>query len=306
MNQLRKTGWLLPGFAAIALLIVVWRGVPAQPPPAQPSTNAKSSYDQIAPVLMGKGTFKEVMAKDKADKAAVMDRQKKLLEERYDLTARPDSDAKMTRGKVVQVGPTARLADGMSWDKLAAMSPADIREKGLFPKGYLPLPHPKHEAGGMLFPQMEIKQLARLERFDLDFDLPEHFLPEFPPPIFLITRKDLGDVSQGKLVTVENFQEIFAGILNAKDLEGMRLLVTQFPQQQFNATADRKTERPDGMQGDLLRLPRQRPYLRGDPPGGRHPSAGPSPAHRHSKFARGQHPAAIRLTAGPQDNRGLH
>ena len=29
----------------------------------------------------------------------------------------------------------------------------------------------------------------------------------------------------------------------------MRLLVTQFPQQQFNATADRKTERPDGMQG---------------------------------------------------------
>jgi cytochrome c peroxidase len=111
------------------------------------------------------------------------------------------------------------------------------------------LPHPKHEAGGMLFPQMEIKQLPRLERFDLDFDLPEHFLPEFPPPIFLTTRKDLGDVSQGKLVTTENFQELFSGILNAKDLEGLRLLVTQFPQQQFNATADRKTERPDGMLG---------------------------------------------------------
>jgi cytochrome c peroxidase len=50
-------------------------------------------------------------------------------------------------------------------------------------------------------------------------------------------------------VTVDNFQEIFRGILNAKDLEGMRLLVTQFPQQQFNATADRKTEKPIGMQG---------------------------------------------------------
>src|SRR5207247_8359901 len=36
---------------------------------------------------------------------------------------------------------------------------------------------------------------------------------------------------------------------NAKDLEGLRLLVTQFPQQQFNATADRKTEKPTGMQG---------------------------------------------------------
>jgi cytochrome c peroxidase len=88
-----------------------------------------------------------------------------------------------------------------------------------------------------------------LERFDLDFDLPDHFLAEFPPAIFLTTRPDLGDVSQGKVVTVENFQGIFSGILNAKDLEGLRLLVTQFPQQQFNATADRKTERADGMQG---------------------------------------------------------
>jgi cytochrome c peroxidase len=155
----------------------------------------------------------------------------------------------MTRGKPIQVGPVTKLPDGTTWEDLAKMSPDEIREKGVFPKGFLPLPHPKHDAGGMLFPQMEIKQLARLERFDLDFDIPEHFLPEFPPAIFLTTRPDLGDVSQGKLVTVENFQEIFRGILNAKDLEGMRLLVTQFPQQQFNATADRKTEKAAGMQG---------------------------------------------------------
>ena len=51
------------------------------------------------------------------------------------------------------------------------------------------------------------------------------------------------------MVTFENFQEIFQGILNAKDLEGLRLLVTQFPQQQFNATADRKTDRADGKLG---------------------------------------------------------
>jgi hypothetical protein len=57
----------------------------------------------------------------------------------------------------------------------------------------------------MVFPPMVIKQLPRLERFDVDFDLPEHFLPEFPPAIYLTTRKDLGDVSRGKLVTVENF-----------------------------------------------------------------------------------------------------
>jgi cytochrome c peroxidase len=217
------------------------------PPPTKPP--AKSSYDQIQPVLLGKETFQAVMAKDKADKAEVMARQQKLLEERYDLTARPDKKVTMSRGKPLQVGPTARLPEGMTWAKLAALPEDDLRSKELFPRGFLPLPHPKHEVGGMVFPQMEIKLLKRLERFDMDFDLPEHFLPEFPPPMYLTTRKDLGDVSQGKLITVENFQEIFAGILNSKDLEGLRLLVTQFPQQQFNATADRKTELPLGMQG---------------------------------------------------------
>jgi cytochrome c peroxidase len=243
--RIHKRFWLSLGCCAVMMLGVLAASVAQQPdkPPV------KSSYDQIAPVLQGKDTFQAVMAKDKADKPAVMARQKKLLEERYDLTPRPDKSLAMTRGKPIQLGPAARLPQGMTWEKLAATSPDEIKDKGLFPKGYLPLPHPKHEAGGMLFPQMEIKQLKRVERFDLDFDLPEHFLPEFPPAIFLTTRPDLGDVSQGKLVTVENFQELFAGILNAKDLEGLRLLVTQFPQQQFNATADRKTEQALGMQG---------------------------------------------------------
>jgi cytochrome c peroxidase len=127
------------------------------------------------------------------------------------------------------------------------MSPQEIREKGLFP--YLPLPHINHAVGGMVFPQMETKVLPRLERFDMDFDLPEHFLPEFPPAIFLITRPDLGDVSKGQVVTIDNFYELFNGILNPKQLDGLRLLVTQVPQQQFNATADRKTERAEGMLG---------------------------------------------------------
>ncbi len=37
---------------------------------------------------------------------------------------------------------------------------------------------------------------------------------------------------------------MFDGILNPKQLEGLRLLVTPFPQQQFNATADRRSARP--------------------------------------------------------------
>jgi len=253
MNALNR-GWVrwLP-WAVMSAVLFGWAATSAlqsKPPdkdkPAEPPS---SSYDQISPVLLGQQTFADMEAKDKADKSAVMARQKKLLEERYDLTPRPDPKVTMTRGKPIQVGPVAKLPENMSWEKLAEMSPEEVKDKGAFPLGYLPLPHPKHEVGGMVFPQMEIKALPRLERFDVDFDLPEHFLPEFPPALFLTTRKDLGDVSQGKVITVDNFQEIFQGILNAKDLEGMRLLVTQFPQQQFNATADRKTDKHDGMLG---------------------------------------------------------
>ena len=251
-NKARTWPWL-PSLVVLTGLVLLAAPSLTQPPSGAKEDKGKegrsSSYDQIAPVLLGKESFSAVLARDKADKAAVTARQRKLLEERYKLTPRLDTKVTMSRGKPIPVGPTAKLPEGATWETLAAMSSETIRDKGVFPKGFLPLPHPKHEAGGMVFPQMEIKLLSRLERFDVEFDLPEAFLPEFPPAIYLTTRPDLGDVSQGKMVTVDNFQEIFAGILNSKDLEGMRLLVTQFPQQQFNATADRKTDKAPGMQG---------------------------------------------------------
>lgn len=190
--------------------------------------------------------FDVVRARDKAAKARVMAAAMRLLEQRYDLRRRVDDTVRMTRGKPIPVGPTAKLS-GVTWEQLGRMSPEEIRDKGLFP--YLPLPHINHPVGGMVFPQTEIKQFPRLERFDMDFDIPDHFLPEFPAAIFLTTRPDLGDVSKGQVVTVNNFYQLFNGILNPKQLEGLRLLVSQFPQQQFNATDDRKTERNDGMLG---------------------------------------------------------
>jgi cytochrome c peroxidase len=191
--------------------------------------------------------FEVVLARDKAAKTKVNAVAKKLLEDRYDLTRRVDESVKMTRGKPIPVGPTAKLKSGVSWEELGRMTPEEIQRRDVFP--YLPLPHPNHPVGGMLFPQIEIKTLPRLERFDLDFDLPDHFLPEFPPAIFLTVRPDLGDVSKGEVLTGNNFYKLFNGILNPKQLEGLRLLVTQFPQQQFNGTEDRKTERADGMIG---------------------------------------------------------
>jgi len=181
-----------------------------------------------------------------AEKPKFAQRQQALLAARYDLADRPAKFTAMSRGKPVQDGVRVKLPEGMTWEKLAALSPEEIKEKQLWPAGFLPLPHPHHEAGGMVFPKFLIEETKKqtdrdLTRFDLDFDLPDHFLPEFPAPIYLTTRPDLGDVTQGKLVTLGNFNELFKDILNPKQLEGLRLLVTPFPQQQFNATEDRRS-----------------------------------------------------------------
>jgi cytochrome c peroxidase len=193
--------------------------------------------------------FDAVLKRMAAARAGINERQEDLLRERYDLEDRPSHSVKMSRGKSVQEGVRARLPKGVdSWEKLAEMSPDEVRTKGLFPAGFYPLPHPNQPEGGMLFPKSHIdevkKQTGRdLTRFDLDFDIPEHFLAESPAAIYLTTRPDLGDVSKGKLVTIENVYDLFEGILNPKQLEGLRLLLTPFPQQQFNATEDRRSVR---------------------------------------------------------------
>ena len=184
-----------------------------------------------------------------AAKPAIMQRQKALLEERYDLSDRPARGVTMSRGKAVQEGVRVKLRGGLTWERLAQMTPEDVRDRDVFPLGFLPLPHPNHPEGGMLFPKFHIDEIKKQEsrdltRFDLDFDLPDHIMPEFPPAIYLTTRPDLGDVSQGKLVTIDNYYELFSGILNPKQLDGLRLLVTSFPQQQFNLTDDRRSDRP--------------------------------------------------------------
>lgn len=200
------------------------------------------------PVVI-KETFQAIKSRMEGQKRGVMQRHRSLLEQRYDLANRPASGVTMTRGKPVQGGARARLASGVTWEQLGGMTPEQIRERNAFPIGFLPLPHPNHPEGGMVFPHFQITEINRVEqrdltRFDLDFDLPDHFLPEFPAPIFLTTRPDLGDVSKGQLVNINNYFELFNGVLNPKQLEGLRLLVTPFPQQQFNQTEDRRSALP--------------------------------------------------------------
>ena len=234
MNRsIRQQSW---GLAALAAAVAFGAG-------SAQAMEAVSSYAPVANI----SDFKTTKEKMEKARPAIMARQMKLLEQRYVLDERTQKGLTMSGGKPQQVGVRVRLPKGVDWQDLSAMSPAEIRDKGLFPAGFLPLPHPNHAEGGMLFPQYHIdavkKQSQRdLQRFDLDYDLPDHFLPEYPPPLYLTTRPDLGDVSQGELISIENYFELFNGILNPKQLEGLRLLVTPTPQQQFNATNDRRSE----------------------------------------------------------------
>ena len=223
--------------AAMSALLLSVSSLAAEAPP--------SSYMPVVP----KEDFATTMQRMSAAKAGIMQRQKDLLNSRYDLGNRPASGVTMSKGKAVQGGVRVKLPRGTTWDRLGGMSPEQIRAQGVFPAGFLPLSHPNHAEGGMVFPQFHIDEIKRQEqrdltRFDLDFDLPDHLLPEFPAPIFLTTRPDLGDVSKGKQLTIDNFYELFNGILNPKQLEGLRLLLTPFPQQQFNQTEDRRSARP--------------------------------------------------------------
>ena len=163
----------------------------------------------------------------------------------------------------------------------------------------------------MLFPKFHIDEIKKQEgrdltRFDLDFDLPDHFLPEFPPPIFLTTRPDLGDVSQGKLVTIDE-------LLRA---------VQRHPQSRSSSKACgcwSRRSRSSSSTRPTIAAPRSRAAAspastatstatptRATHLVGRHPAAGVPPPHRHAVAARREHPAAVRLAARAEDGRGLH
>src|SRR2546426_522368 len=118
--------------------------------------------------------FAALVKRMQAEKPAFAERHQKLLAERYDLADRPAQGVTMARGKPVQAGVRVKLPGGQTWEKLAAMSPEEIKSKNLWPAGFYPLPHPHHEAGGRIFPQPLIDETKRqtggdLARFGPDF-----------------------------------------------------------------------------------------------------------------------------------------
>ncbi len=236
------TSWALLGFGVFIGSAVIGGVVFAQ------ELKKKADENTYLPVVIDKD-FETIFKEDSAQKEKVQKRQQTLLENRYDLANDP-SDVNMSGGrKAVQQGVRVKPPQGTTWQQLAGMTPAQIKERDVFPLGFRPLPHTKHAVGGMVFPDNQIKEIRNLEqrdleRFDVAFDLPDHLTPEFPPPVFLTSRPDLGDVSQGKVLSFRNYYELLHGKLTPVQMEGLRLLLTPFPQQQFNQTEDRKVKEP--------------------------------------------------------------
>ena len=225
----------------VALVIALVHMSHAQRPSAAQPTEPAESY---MPVVIGR-SFEAIFREDSAQKDQFIRRQRALLEARYDVGNRPSNVTMSAGRKPVQQGVRVKLPPGVTWSQLAMLPAEEIKQKNLFPMGFRPLPHTKHAVGGMVFPQTQIDAIRKaesrdLERFDIAFDLPDHLTPEFPPPIFLTTRPDLGDVSQGQILTIRNYYDLVKGKLTPVQIEGLRLLLTPFPQQQFNQTEDRK------------------------------------------------------------------
>ena len=234
-----------------------WRAKDALPPYLKPYPDAPAGAPNPPEPLYrygGRGktsyappTLNEPFASWKArmekQRPAVDAAAKKALEARFDLACRATKGVTMSRAKPQPIGPTARLPKGAAtWEAYAALTPEDILERGDFP--WTPLDHPLQSTAHMVFPKQWTRVHPEHERFDVGFDLPDCFLPEYPPPLYLTTHPELGDVTRGVEITYGNYFELFDGLLTPEQMEGLRLMVTPFQTTWFNATHHRVTPAP--------------------------------------------------------------
>jgi len=177
-------------------------------------------------------------------KPKLMEDVRAYMDRRYDFNGETIPQQTMSGGKPVMKGPVARLPEGIaSYEDLASLSPEEIRERDLFP--YKPLAHPIQSTAHMVFPPFWVQAHPRHQRIDVDHDFPEAYLPEFPPPMFLTTHKELGDITNGQEVTLDNYYEIFDGLLTPEQMEGLKELLRPTPTTWFNQTTHRVTVEPN-------------------------------------------------------------
>jgi cytochrome c peroxidase len=187
--------------------------------------------------------FEQWLEFHRKQKPALMRDVRAYMAKRYDFSGEAIEGQTMSGGKPIMRGPVARLPKGIaSFPALADLGAAAIRKRGLFP--YEPLAHPLASTAHMVFPDSWIAVHPEHERIDVDIDIPGAYLPEFPPPLFLTTHKELGDVSNGQEITLDNYYEIFDGLLTPEQMEGLKELLRPSPTTWFNQTDHRLTEAP--------------------------------------------------------------
>ncbi len=186
--------------------------------------------------------FEQWLEFHRKQKPTLMADVRDYMNDRYDFSEAAISGQFMTGGKPIMQGPVARLTSVESFEELAALKPNEIRERDLFP--YKPLAHPLQSTAHMVFPRKWIEAHPEHNRIDVDMDIPEAYLPEFPPPLFLTTHKELGDVTGGREITLNNYYEIFDGLLSPEQMEGLKELLRPSPTTWFNHTDHRVTEKP--------------------------------------------------------------
>ena len=120
-----KSGW---AFLAIVGLSLAFGRADAQQ--TQQAERGQSSY---MPVDITE-PFASISAPSAA-KPAVEQEHNAVLNERYDLSDRPPQGVTMDRTKPVQEGVRVKLPAGVTWERLAAMTPDQIRDQRCFRRG---------------------------------------------------------------------------------------------------------------------------------------------------------------------------
>src|SRR5216684_4932577 len=140
------TRWVIPALTGV--ILAVGYAYAQQPSPqTQAQTAAPNPYlmgtegpnqgprglTSYMPVA-GTETFAQLFTRLTTAKPGVEQAHNALLNERYHLSDRPVPGVTMDRGQPIQGGVRVKLPAGMTWERLAAMSPDQIRDQNLYPK----------------------------------------------------------------------------------------------------------------------------------------------------------------------------
>ena len=171
-------------------------------------------------------TFAAWKEKMEAQRPAVDKAAQDVINARYRTTCKSDPAFTMSRGELQAIGPAAKLPAGVSsFEELAAQSSRrDPHEKSFSVRSTIR----SNPTGHMVFPPTWTRVHPEQIRFDVSHDIPECYLPEYPPALYLTTHKELGDVTRGVEITYGNYFDMFSGILRPEKLDGLRLLVRAF------------------------------------------------------------------------------